>query len=205
MSPTRIVLARHGETDWNATGRWQGQADPALNDTGRRQAESLSGLLVGRGISAIYSSDLRRASETARLVAGRLGLEVVEDAHLREIDVGSWSGLTRADVELRFPDGFARWRSGEIGHDGETREQLTERVVAELHRIACAHPGETVLVVSHGGAIRAVRHHVVGDPGGFVENGAIVVLNHVNGELVLGYGWQAEPAPDTMQIERERD
>ena len=156
MPPTRILLARHGETDWNRLGRWQGQADPPLNDDGRRQAAALAEKLAGDGIAAIYSSDLRRASETAEAIGARLGLEVVLDRGLREIDVGSWSGLTRDEVEAQFPEGFARWRGGEIGHDGETSEELTERVVETVERIAAAHEGQTVVVVTHGGSIRAL-------------------------------------------------
>ena len=185
MSDTRILLARHGETDWNRVGRWQGHADPPLNDTGRRQAAQLADRLAEQPISAVYASDLRRASETARIVADRLGLELHEDAGLREIDVGSWSGLTRAEVEERFPEGFLRWRAGEIGHDGESTEQLTERVVAAVERIAHAHPGQTVLAVTHGGAIRAVRRHAAGDPGGVLENGAVVALGLVEGAIVV--------------------
>ena len=186
MSPaTRIVLARHGETEWNRVGRWQGHADPPLNDTGRRQAVELAERLAGDGIAAVYSSDLQRASETARVVGARLGLDVTEDAALREIDVGSWSGLTREEVAERFPEGFARWQAGEIGHDGETRGQLTARVVAAVDRIARAHEGVTVLVVTHGGAIRALRRHAGGDPGAVLENAATVGFALVEGVIVL--------------------
>ncbi len=180
---TRILLARHGETDWNRVGRWQGHADPPLNDAGRSQAAELAERLAGDGIAAIYSSDLARASQTARVVAERLGLDVVEDPGLREIDVGSWSGLTRAEVEERFPEGYARWRGGEIGHDGETREQLTDRVVAAVERVAADHPEGTVLVVTHGGAIRALRRHAEGDPGDPIENCGTSSLELVDGVL----------------------
>ena len=88
MPGTHLLLARHGETDWNRIGRWQGQADPPLNEMGRRQAAELAERLVGQGISAIHTSDLLRASETAQVVAERLGLTVEEDLGLREIDVG---------------------------------------------------------------------------------------------------------------------
>ena len=152
VTTTRLLLARHGETDWNRTGRWQGQADRPSTTLG--DAAALAEQLVSDGVAAIYSSDLRRASETARVVGDRLGLPVVERPDLREIDVGSWSGLTRDEVRERFPDGFARWLDGEIGHDGETREQLTTRVVAAIERIAAEQAGGTVLVVTHGGAIR---------------------------------------------------
>ena len=185
MPTTRILLARHGETEWNRLGRWQGHADPPLNDTGRRQAETLAAQLDGDGLAAVYSSDLRRARETAGIVAARLGLDVTEERSLREIDVGSWSGLTRDEVRERYPEGFARWLAGDIGHDGETREQLAKRVVGAVERIAEAHPDENVLVVSHGGAIRALRRHAAGDPGESLENGATFALALVEGELVV--------------------
>ena len=183
MATTRLLLARHGETDWNRIGRWQGHADPPLNDEGRQQAAKLAEQLVGDGVAAVYSSDLRRARETATIVGDRLELSVIEDAGLREIDVGSWSGLTRDEVRERFPEGFARWLGGEIGHDGETREQLTERVVETVERIAAAHDGETVLVVTHGGAIRALRRHAAGDPGDPIANCGTVGLELVDGVL----------------------
>ena len=185
MPTTRILLARHGETEWNRLGRWQGHADPPLNETGRSQAAALAERLEGDGIAAVYSSDLRRASETARIVAGRLGLEVTEDRALREIDVGSWSGLTRDEVRERYPDGFARWLAGEIGHDGETREQLAARVIPTVERIAHAHPGATVLVVTHGGVIRTLLRHAAGDPGAVLENTATVALALIAGSIVV--------------------
>jgi broad specificity phosphatase PhoE len=95
-------------------------------------------------------------------------------------------GVTRAEVAKRFPDGFARWQAGDIGHDGETREQLTARVVAAVERIAGAHEGATVLVVTHGGAIRALRRHAAGDPGAVLENAATVAFALVEGAIVLG-------------------
>ena len=182
---TRILLARHGETDWNRVGRWQGRADPPLNDAGRGQAAELAERLAGDGIAAIYTSDLMRASQTARVVADRLGLAVIEDAGLREIDVGSWSGFTRAEVERRFPEGYARWLDGEIGHDGETREELTERVVGAVERLAAAHPDDTILVVTHGGAIRALRRYADGDPGDPIENCGTSSLELVDGVLTV--------------------
>ncbi len=191
MPTTRILLARHGETEWNRLGRWQGHADPPLNELGRRQAETLAAQLSGDGISAVYASDLRRASETAAIVAAHLRLEVREDRALREIDVGSWSGLTRDEVRERFPDGFARWQAGEIGHDGETREQLETRVVAAVESIAHQHPAQAVLVVTHGGAIRALRRHAAGHPGEALANGAAFALALVEGVLVVDDNWRS--------------
>jgi broad specificity phosphatase PhoE len=144
--------------------------------------------LAGDGVAAIYSSDLRRAAETARIVADRLGLAVTEKPELREIDVGSWSGLTTEEVRSRFPEAFERWRAGELGHDGETREELALRVVPTVEAIARAHAGDTVLVVTHGGVIQALRRHAAGEPGESLENGATFALALVEGALVVHDG-----------------
>lgn len=150
-----ILLARHGETDWNLERRWQGHADRPLNEMGRAQARVLAETLADDPPDAIYSSDLARASETAQIVADRLGLAITLDPRLREVDVGEWSGLTAAEAELRYPEGLRRRREGGTGWEhGERFEEMAERVVAALHDIAAAERGR-VLVVSHGGSMRA--------------------------------------------------
>ena len=105
---TTLLLARHGETDWNRARRWQGHADRPLTDRGRAQAAALGDRLANIALDAVYSSDLRRARETAEAVALPHGLDVIELPELREVDVGSWEGLTRAEAEAKFPDGFRR-------------------------------------------------------------------------------------------------
>jgi len=153
---TTILLARHGETDWNREGRFQGWADPPLNATGRAQAVDLSVELMAEELAAVYSSPLRRAYETAEVVAASRGLEPVPVDDLREVDVGSWSGLTRAEVEERFPAQFARWLDyGQGWEDGETYEQMVDRVVGALQELAEARDGERILAVTHGGPMRA--------------------------------------------------
>ena len=149
-------MVRHGETDWNRDNRFQGHADPPLNNAGRAQARELAGVLAEDRLIALYTSPLRRASETAEIVADKLALEMRVDDDLREVDVGSWSGFTRTEIEARFPDGYRRWL--DYGHgwdDGETYDELGARVVACLERIAEAHPRERVLAVTHGGPIRS--------------------------------------------------
>jgi probable phosphoglycerate mutase len=160
---TTILLARHGETDWNSERRWQGHADQPLNDRGRAQARELAESLVDHEIAAIYSSDLLRAHETASIVAEHLGLPVEVAAGLREVDVGDWAGKVHSELESADPDGFRRWRDGGKGwNGGESYEQMGERVVASVVRIAEGHPGKTILVVSHGGSIRACRASAAG-------------------------------------------
>lgn len=156
---TTIHLVRHGETDWNRELRWQGHADVPINERGREQALELADRLSGARFAAVYSSDLVRAAETARIVADRLSLPVRLDPALREIDVGSWEGSTLAELEARSPEAVARWEeAGEHAwQDGESHEEMFARVRNAVFSIAAAHDGDDILVVSHGGPIRALR------------------------------------------------
>jgi len=162
---TTIFLARHGETDWNRDQRFQGHADPPLNDHGREQARALAAQLAAEPerIEAIYASTLRRARETAKIVGASLELPVETHDGLREIDLGSWSGLTRTEVAEVFPEGFRRWLDyGPGWEDGETYEQMGTRVVATLLELASRHPNGRILVVTHGGPVRAAQASSVG-------------------------------------------
>ena len=155
---TTLLLARHGETDWNSERRWQGHADRPLNDAGLAQARELADFLADAPIAAIYSSDLARARQTAEVVAAARALPLELDTGLREVDVGEWSGLSIEEAEQKYPEGFRRWQDGLHGWDeGESYEQMRERVVAAVLAIAERHPGETILIVTHGGSIRACR------------------------------------------------
>jgi broad specificity phosphatase PhoE len=190
--PTTIVLVRHGETDWNREHRFQGHADVPLNSEGRRQAQELADRLAGERYAAAYSSPLRRALETAEILASRLQFEIEPREGLKEVDVGSWSGLTTTEVRNRYPEGFRRWADDWSGgwSDGETYDELGRRVVADLSAIAERHPDERVLAVTHGGAIRAVLAAIAGlsfESGrtaiAFVENCTTVELAVRDGKL----------------------
>ena len=160
---TIVLLARHGQSDWNAARRWQGHADRPLTEKGRAQASALADRLAHIDLDAVYSSDLRRAADTARVVAEAQGLGLVQLPELREVDVGSWSGLTRDEAEERFPDGFARWREGFPGWDGgEDYDEMAQRVIGAVVQIALAHEDGRALVVSHGGPIRAIHAAALG-------------------------------------------
>jgi len=153
--PTTLVLVRHGETDWNRERRFQGHANTPLNDAGRRQAGELATLLRGDGLSAVYTSPLLRAKDTATIVAAGLGLDPYELEELREIDVGDWQGLTIDEVRTRHPEQLdVAWRSG--WPNGETHEELAERVLPALLDLDRRHAGERVLGVTHAGPIRVV-------------------------------------------------
>src|SRR5580700_9863499 len=158
MPSTRIVLVRHGETDDNRNFVFQGQTGLGLNAHGRDQAARLAARLVraARRPAAIYTSDLDRARETAEILGRALGLEPALDADLREVFLGAWQGLTGAEVTARFPEEWAAFRRGEDlkRGGGESYAELGERVAGAIDRAAAAHPGEAVLVVSHGAAIK---------------------------------------------------
>jgi broad specificity phosphatase PhoE len=154
---TTLLLVRHGETDWNREGRWQGLSDTHLNDQGREQARSLA--LQADGVDVIYSSDLARASETAEIVAEDLGLDVRLDERLRERGFGEWEGLNSDEIEERFAEAHGRWKAGE-GPGAENAEPFAAfagRIHDFVDEILERHPGETVLVVSHGGSIRVIH------------------------------------------------
>jgi len=154
---TTLLLARHGETDWNRDGRWQGHSNTRLNESGRRQAAELAEALDG--VDVLYSSDLDRARETAEIVAARLGLEVRFDRRLRERSFGAWEGLTMDDIESRYAEPYRRWRAGEShgAEDAEPFEAFGARVREFLEEVLARHPEETVLVIAHGGAIRVIH------------------------------------------------
>jgi 2,3-bisphosphoglycerate-dependent phosphoglycerate mutase len=155
---TTLLVARHGEADWNVERRWLGHADRPLTERGRAQAHDLARVLDGRHIDAAYASDLRRAVETARIALGHRGIEVTALRELRERDYGAWDGLHDDDIPVRFPDDHARWRDG-LGHgpaDAEAYAALAVRIETVLQRIAAAHPGATILLVTHGGPINVL-------------------------------------------------
>ena len=160
---TTILLARHAETTWNRERRFQGHSDSPLTAEGRAQARALADDLDGTPLSAIYTSDLARAVATAEIVAERLGLPVHRDPGLREVDVGEWSGLTWQEIEARFPQGVELHHARGYGWEqGESHEEMADRVLAALHRIAAERDGEEVLVIVHGGGMRAVAAHIDG-------------------------------------------
>jgi broad specificity phosphatase PhoE len=154
---TTLLLVRHGETDWNRDGRWQGHSDTRLNEAGRRQARELAEAV--HDVDAIYSSDLARARETAEAVGERLGLEVRLDPRLRERSFGAWEGRTGAEIESEFAEEHRRWQSGDGfgADDAEPFDGFAARVRSALDEILERHPGETVLVVAHGGSIRVIH------------------------------------------------
>jgi probable phosphoglycerate mutase len=168
LAAGRVVLIRHGESEWNAVGRWQGHSDIGLSPLGRCQADTTAQFLARHepDVCAIASSDLVRVTQTAAPAARALSLEPYLDRRLREIDVGWWGGLTTAEIEARDPAMFAAFRAGrDIPRGGaETEEQLRARVTAAVEDLRARCDGGTLLVFSHGGPVRSVVAAALGLP-----------------------------------------
>jgi broad specificity phosphatase PhoE len=169
MGPTMhgsatLFLVRHGETDWNAQGRWQGQTDVPLNPRGREQAREVALRLRDEGIRAVASSDLLRARDTAAIVASELGLVVNHvDAALRERRFGCFEGLTREEAAARFPEAWTGYLAdpGPAPPGGESRDELLGRLLPAVASAVARLPGP-LLVVMHGGSMRALLADHVG-------------------------------------------
>jgi broad specificity phosphatase PhoE len=185
-----LFLARHGETEWNRAGRWQGQTDIPLSEAGRAQARALGATLVGRGIVEVHASDLQRATETAQIVAGMLevGAALKVDTRLRERGFGCFEGLTRDECAALHPEPWARYLADRRATPpgGEPQPDVAARIVASLTEIARAPraTGDATLVVSHGGTIRTFVHEVTGTAPPPLENGALFVARWAGDRFV---------------------
>jgi broad specificity phosphatase PhoE len=183
-----IFLARHGETEWNRLGRWQGATDIPLSEVGRAQARALGDRLRGRGIGAAYASDLSRAHETATIIAGMLGLAApAADARLRERGYGRFEGLTREECEARFPEVWARYLADRRATppEAEPQSEIIARATAALHDIASGTAdGASVLVISHGGTIRSFASAAIGVVLPPIENGSVFRVRFEDGKFV---------------------
>jgi broad specificity phosphatase PhoE len=182
---TRILLVRHGESTWNAQARWQGQADPPLSPLGEQQAEEAAERLAEIAcITTVWTSDLVRARRTAELIASRLGVDRVRDEpRLRERDVGSWSGLTRAEIEERWPGYLAARRSPP---DFEGDVELLARTRAGLLAAVDGSRTGDVLVVSHGGVVRTIERSLGATPDKLPNLAGRWILADAPTELALG-------------------
>jgi probable phosphoglycerate mutase len=183
---TRLVIVRHGETAWNLDTRIQGHTDIPLNERGLWQARQAGLALRDEGIDAIYSSDLRRAADTAEAIARACGLSVQLDAGLRERHFGRFEGLTHDEISAQWPEEARRWRQRDPDYGPEGGEVLThfyERAVGTARRLALAHPGQTVALVAHGGVLdcfyRAATHVGMSAPRSWqIANASINRLIH---------------------------
>ena len=206
MEATRIIAVRHGETAWNVDARIQGQLDIALNDTGRWQARRVGEALASEPITAVYSSDLGRAHETAQAVAEVTGIPVVADEGLRERSFGIFEGKTFDEIHETWPDHAHNWRKRipewQPPDGGESLLELRERVTRTMQELAARHPGEQIVVVAHGGVLdtlyRVATGQEVNSPRTWeLPNGAINRLLWTPEGFTL-VGWS-----DTQHLDHE--
>ena len=178
---TRIYLVRHGETAWNQDKRYQGQTDIPLTEKGREQAQRAAERLAGVGASFLISSDLSRALDTAAVIGQRLGLSVISCPLWRERNYGRWEGLTRTEIQNLYPEEWQQVHKDPVSTapgGGEALTELQERSVKAVKRILTEYPGDTGIVVSHGGLLRALLAWIEGhsQPRHFLDNGGISLV-----------------------------
>lgn len=164
----RIVLWRHGRTEWNATGRFQGQTDISLDEVGREQADGAARRLASLQPELLVSSDLHRARDTMAALAALTGLGIDLDVRLRETFAGDWQGLTGAEISSRYPEEYKSWRAGDpllrVG-GGETRQEVAERMAAAVRDVAARLSDDGLAVLTtHGGAARLGIAALIGMP-----------------------------------------
>lgn len=203
-APTRLFLVRHAESEWNAQSRWQGRGDPPLSDHGREQCELAAQRLDGQ-VEVVVASPQRRALETAKIIAGALGIDGVQtDDGLMEIDVGEWTGRTIEEVESGYGPQLAAWRAGELDAPpgGEDKTAFLRRILGALELLRDTFGDRRVLVVTHGGVIGRIERHLGCHPGRgsgnltgrWFEIGDEV---HVVSERIPLLDEPQEPAPET--------
>lgn len=198
----RLILVRHGETEWNRVGRYQGFARTSLNERGRRQAERVASRLAHWEIDVLYASDLPRAVETAQPIAEQLGLPINDLAAIREIDVGEWEGLTVSEIESQHT---ANWEAylanpmNTVRKGGESLAQLAERVTQAFRRWEVEHAGQKVLAVTHGGPIKALVCTLPGLPLEYRMN--LIIGNASITTFVYQYDrWRLESLNDRCHL-----
>lgn len=162
-----LLIVRHGETEWNAEGRIQGHTDIGLSEKGAEQARSLGQRLADRQIDVAYSSDLKRTSETAKLALGGRDITLNETPRLREYNKGIFEGMTLSEIQEKFPAEYPKYLEKDLSYapeGGETTRDVSTRMASIFAEIKANHLDETVLVVSHGGVLRAAMVSLLGMP-----------------------------------------
>lgn len=167
MPRTHLIVVRHGESAWNVEGRYQGQLDSALTDNGLRQSRELAARLAREKLSALHSSDLGRAMQTAEIIAKYTSLAIVTCSGLRERHLGIFQGLLKREIQQRFPDEYRSFKGTDpdyVIREGESAAQAATRIISALESIAQQHAGQRIVVVTHGGVASALVRHTLGIP-----------------------------------------
>jgi probable phosphoglycerate mutase len=203
VADARVVLVRHGETEWNREGRIQGyRGDSSLTATGHAQARLLAERLASECFDALHSSDAGRTRQTAAPIGVAAGLDVVYDAALRERNYGVFEGRTYLEVEREHPEAFQKFRSRDpyyVPPAGESAAQFRDRVVAALERIAAGAAGKHVAVIAHGGVLGMMHRHVTGTPLD-AKRGYSLHNASINRLLYSGECWSIEVWGDVAHL-----
>ncbi|MBC7326537.1 histidine phosphatase family protein [bacterium] len=203
MCKTRIYLVRHGMTEWNDGGKMQGRTDVPLNQKGITQAKLLAKRLANIPLNAVYSSPLIRAKNTAEIISLTHNLEVVETTSLMEADFGKWEGLTLEEIREKWGNALELWYEGKAyPPEGEGILEMQSRVVEFIENIPTRHKGEEVLLVAHGGPIRAFVCHILGTIKPFRR------IKQANANINIfdfyeEWGWQIVTLNDTCHLSEE--
>jgi alpha-ribazole phosphatase/probable phosphoglycerate mutase len=201
MAVKRIVFIRPGETDWNRDGRWQGWVAVPLNELGRQQAMRLANYIRHLNVGALYTSDLRRAAETAGVLSERLGYAPIPDRRLRERNIGSWQGLTPDEMQAWYPDEYAKLLADPLGFcvpGGESLAEVRARMHEAFQEIVAQDKGETIGVISHTTAIHQLLSLLIPD----TKAGRVTVSNTSVTTIVRdGGNWRLVAADDVSHLE----
>jgi probable phosphoglycerate mutase len=204
---THLIAIRHGETEWNCVGRFQGHLNSELNAEGRSQAQALGARLAAERFDLLLSSDLGRALQTASAIAMHTGHEILVDARLRERRMGIFQGLTPAEVQERYPQDYARFKSHDPDYvipEGESARQLFQRCVACFTELAERHAGLTLATVTHGGVLAMLYRVIHGIPLG--KPHPIPIRNASYNALAWESGaWRVEAWGDTIHLPEGTD
>lgn len=201
MNVRRIIFFRPGETDWNREGRWQGWVAAPLNEQGKQQVAALAKFSRNIGMGALYTSDLRRALETADMLAEPLGFKPIPDRRLRERGIGLWQGLTLEEMESWYPEDYAEMMGNIDGYrvpGGESRDDVRARVMEALNEILSADTNETIGILSHTTAIKIMLAALVPsyDPLYVdLDNTSVTTIHHKEA------GWELAAVNDRMHLD----
>lgn len=202
MTVKRVVFIRPGETDWNKSVRWMGWVAAPLNEHGRQQAERLANYIRHIGLRCLYTSDLRRALETANILTEKLGFAPIPDARLRERNIGEWQGLTIDEMRAWYPEEYEKLLTDAENYrvpGGESRADVRKRMVEAFADILKQDKGETVGIISHTTAIHALLGELLA--GGFAKE--VSVSNTSVTTIALGENgqWRLVASDDVMHLE----
>jgi probable phosphoglycerate mutase len=203
VAEVRLILIRHGETEWNREGRIQGyHGDSPLTATGRTQAQKLATRLAGESTATLHSSDSERARQTAAPIAAALKTCITFDAALRERNYGEFEGWTYAELEREHPDAYGKFRSREPAYappGGESGDQFRERILAALERIAAGAAGGRAAIVTHGGVLGVIYRHVNGASPDAKRDYSLHNAS-INRLVYSGGGWSIESWGDVTHL-----